>query len=123
VLYLNTDGTYVLNNMPFDETKNDSVLLSKDNSCLLQCYSNGYVNKTSITEILRLRKGFTYSHGLFTGSNLQYCNVSTNDDFIIALFEFSEELLIFDTYSASLVVLELQHYRMNIFKRKNQKLY
>jgi len=54
VLYLNTDGTYVLNNMPFDETKNDSVLLSKDNSCLLQCYSNGYVNKTSITEILRL---------------------------------------------------------------------
>lgn len=87
VLYLNTDGTYVLNNMPFDETKNDSVLLSKDNSCLLQCYSNGYVNKTSITEILRLRKGFTYSHGLFTGSNLQYCNVSTNDDFIIALFE------------------------------------
>ena len=87
VLYLNTDGTYVLNNMPFDETKNDSVLLSKENSCLLQCYSNGYVNKTSITEILRLRKGFTYSHGLFTGSNLQYCNVSTNDDFIIALFE------------------------------------
>ena len=87
VFILNTDGTYVLNCMSCDNTDKNNTVHSKGNSYLLQCYSNGYINKVSLSDILQLRKNYTYSHGIFTGVKLQYFNVSTNDDFIIALFE------------------------------------
>ncbi len=86
VFFLNTDGTYVLNCMSCDNTDNNTVH-SKEDSYVLQCYSNGYINKVSLSDILQLRKNYTYSHGIFTGVKLQYFNVSTNDDFIIAIFE------------------------------------
>ena len=86
VFCLNTDGTYVLNCMSCDNTDNNTVH-SKEDSYVLQCYSNGYINKVSLSDILQLRKNYTYSHGIFTGVKLQYCNVCANDDFIIALFE------------------------------------
>ena len=86
VFCLNTDGTYVLNCMSCDNTDNNTVH-SKENSYILQCYSNGYINKVSLSDILQLRKYYTYSHGIFTGVKLQYFNVITNEDFIIAIFE------------------------------------
>lgn len=87
VFCLNNDGTYVLNAMSCDNTENNNTVHSKEDSYLLQCYSNGYINKTSFPNLLQLRKNYTYSHGIFTGDKLQYCNVCANDDFIIALFE------------------------------------
>ena len=87
VFCLNTDGTYVLNAMSCDNTENNNTVQSKEGSYLLQCYSNGYINKASILDLLQLRKNYIYSHGIFTGVKLQYCNVCANDDFIIVLFE------------------------------------
>lgn len=94
VLSINTDDTYMLDAMPYDNTDNSIIVHSKEDSYLLQCYSNGYINKVSLPDLLQLRKNYTYSHGIFTGVKLQYCNVSTNDDFIIALFEKEEKLYI-----------------------------
>ena len=87
VFCLNTDGTYVLKTISCDDTDYEGIILSKEDSYLLQCYSNGYVNKVPLSDVLRLRKNYTYSHGIFTGVKLQYCNVCANDDFIIVLFE------------------------------------
>jgi len=88
VFCLNTDGTYVLNAMPDYSIDNNNYVHSKVNTYLLQCYSNGYINKASFPDLLlQLRKNYIYSHGIFTGVKLQYCNVTSNDDFVIALFE------------------------------------
>ena len=77
VFCLNIDGTYVLNCMSCDNTDKNNTVHSKGNSYFLQCYSNGYINKVSLSDILQLRKNYTYSHGIFTGVKLQYFNVST----------------------------------------------
>ncbi len=87
VFSLNTDGTYVLIALANEIQNQDSKSLSIENSCLLQCYSNGYINRIPLTDLLRLRNGFRYSHGVFTGADLQFCCICTKNDFIIALFE------------------------------------
>lgn len=87
VFCINTDGTFLLNAMSCDNSDNSITVHSKEDSYLMQCYSNGYINKVPLSDILQLRKNYTYSHGLFTGVELQYCNISSNNDYIIALFE------------------------------------
>lgn len=67
------------------EHGNETIL--QENQCLLQCYSNAYVNKVYVRDLLQLRMNFTYSHGIFPNSLLQYCDVCTDDDFVIVLFE------------------------------------
>ena len=87
VFYLNTDGTYELDTTSSDMTVDGNTSLPEEDSYLLQCYSNGYVNKTPLSDLLGLRKNYVYSHGIYTGANLQYCDIGANHDFLIAVFE------------------------------------
>ena len=87
VFSLNTDGKYVLTTLPCNTTNHDRKPLSRENSCLLQCYSNGYINKISLLELELLRKNYTYSHGIFTGASLLHCGICGENDFVIVLFE------------------------------------
>ena len=87
VFYINTDGTYVRTTLPKDTAEHGNVIISQENHCLLQCYSNGHVNKVYVRDLIQLRKDFTYSHGIFPNSLLQYCAVCTDDDFVIVIFE------------------------------------
>lgn len=84
---LNTDGTYVLASLPIDALNHESKSLTEEDSWLLQCYSNGHINKVSLNEIDRLRRNYTFSHGIFTGADLLRCGICTDNDFILALFE------------------------------------
>lgn len=95
VFCLNTDGVYVLKTM-HDETPNhDNNKLSKDGLCLLQCYSNGYINKTPLAEISLLRKNYNFSHGLFKGASILHCGICSEDDYIIVIFEKADKKYIY----------------------------
>ena len=87
VFSINTDGTYAITMLPSNATNNDCEAITKDDSCLMQCYSNGHANKISMNELLQLRRNYSYSHGIFTNTDLQLCDICTNDDFVIVLFE------------------------------------
>lgn len=83
---INTDGTYAFVSLPSVAVNNTGAII-QESSCLLQCYSNGYVNKVSLSELMQLRKNYTYSHGIFTNSTLQSCIVCNENDFILAFFD------------------------------------
>ena len=87
VLSISTDGTYEITSLFPVATVHDSETIMQENSCLLQCYSNGCVNKVSLSDLLKLRKNYTYSHGIFTSSTLQFCSDCTENDFVLAFFE------------------------------------
>lgn len=83
---INTDGTYAFVSLPSEAVNNTGAII-QESSCILQCYSNGYVNKVSLSELMQLRKDFTYSHGIFTKSTLQFCGVCNENDSVLAFFE------------------------------------
>ena len=87
VFSLNTDGTYALTSLPSDATVKVSESIMQRHSCLLQCYSNGHINKINLNDILLLRKNYTYSHGIYSNTTLQLCDVCSDNDFVMALFE------------------------------------
>ena len=93
VFSINTDGTYVRTISQFDTIGYNSDIISQD-ECLLQCYSNGHINKVYISELMQLRVNFTFSHGIYPSSLLQFCGVCTDDDFVISLFEKSNQKLL-----------------------------
>ena len=84
---INTDGTYIRTALPIDAVEHDNGTISQESLCLLQCYSNGHINKVYVKELKQLRINFTYSHGIFPNSLLQFCDICTDDDFVIVLFE------------------------------------
>lgn len=84
---INIDGTYVLTLLSSDSIGHDTETNTSDYSCLLQCYSNGYINRVDLKELLSLRRNYTYSHGIYTSSSLLYCGICSENDFIIAQFE------------------------------------
>ncbi len=93
VFSINTDGTYVRTISSIDNVGYNSDIVSQD-ECLLQCYSNGHVNKVYISELMQLRVNFTFSHGIYPSSLLQFCGICTDDDFVISLFEKSNQKLL-----------------------------
>ena len=84
---INIDGTYVLALLSSDYIEHDTETNTSDYSCLLQCYSNGYINRVDLKELMSLRRNYTYSHGIYTSSSLLYCGICSENDFIIAQFE------------------------------------
>lgn len=54
VFSINTDGTYVRTISQIDTIGYNSDIISQD-ECLLQCYSNGHINKVYISELMQLR--------------------------------------------------------------------
>lgn len=84
---INIDGTYVLTILSSDSIGHDTETNTSDYSCLLQCYSNGYVNRVDLKELMSLRRNYTYSHGIYTSSSLLYCGICSENDFIISQFE------------------------------------
>ena len=93
VFSINTDGTYVRTISQIDTIGYNSDIISQD-ECLLQCYSNGHINKVYVSELMQLRVNFTFSHGIYPSSLLQFCGVCTDDDFVISLFEKSNQKLL-----------------------------
>lgn len=84
---INIDGTYVLTLLSSDSIGHETETNTSDYSCLLQCYSNGYINRVDLKELMSLRRNYTYSHGIYTSSSLLYCGICSENDFIIAQFE------------------------------------
>ena len=91
VFSINTDGTYVRTILPIDITEYVNDMISQEDQCLLQCYSNGHINKVYASELMQLRINFTFSHGIYPSSVLQYCGICTDNDFVIVLFEKSNQ--------------------------------
>lgn len=74
-LVLCADGSYTVRHT-------DASIECPDTSksFLIQCYSNGYVNKVSVDDLISLRYDYKYSHGIFPLNNLlASCIVSTED--------------------------------------------
>ena len=87
VFSINTDGTYAIITETSNVTGYDRETIAIESSCLLQCYSNGYANIISLTDLLQLRKNYSYSHGIYNNTTLQLCAICTLADFIVVLFE------------------------------------
>ena len=84
---INIDGTYVLTILSSDSIGHDTETNTSDYSCLLQCYSNGYINRVDLKELMLLRRNYIFSHGIYASSSLLYCGICSENDFIIAQFE------------------------------------
>ena len=87
VFSINTDGTYAITMVASNVTGYDCETIAIENSCLLQCYSNGHANIISLNDLLQLRKNYSYSHGIYTNTTLQLCGICTRADFVVVLFE------------------------------------
>ena len=74
-LVLCADGSYTVRNTDASIEYPDT-----SKSFLIQCYSNGYVNKVPVDDLISLRYNYKYSHGIFPLKNLlASCIVSTED--------------------------------------------
>ena len=75
VLYI--DGTYML--------RHTDGLEKSSNECasyIIQCYSNGCINKVSVNSLVTLRCDYKYSHGIFPLANLLASNIVSIGDSI-----------------------------------------
>lgn len=78
-LILCRDGFYTLRHTDSSTEYSDIAALS-----LIQCYSNGCVNKVSVDDLIALRYDYKYSHGIYPLSNLlASCIVSTEDSICV----------------------------------------
>ena len=84
---INIDGTYMLTMLSSNSIGHDTETNTSDYSCLIQCYSNGYINRVDLKDLMSLRRNYTYSHGIYTSSSLLYCGICSENDFIISQFE------------------------------------
>ena len=87
VFSINTDGTYAITTVASNVPGYDRETVAIESSCILQCYSNGYANIISLNDLLQLRKNYFYSHGIYSNTTLQLCDICTHDDYILVLFE------------------------------------
>lgn len=111
-LILCRDGFYTLRHTDSSTEYSDIAALS-----LIQCYSNGCVNKVSVDDLIALRYDYKYSHGIYPLSNLlASCIVSTEDSICVKYIRNGTE------HTASIDVHALKSHSMlglkgiNIFK-------
>lgn len=64
-LQLCTDGSYTLMHIDASGENVDISMLS-----IIQCYSNGCVNKVAVKDLLSLRPNYKYSHGIYPLANM-----------------------------------------------------
>lgn len=76
-LVLCTDGGYILRHTDVSEKCFDTSDFS-----LIQCYSNGCVNKVSVDNLIDLRYDYKYSHGIYPLSNLLASSIVSTEDSI-----------------------------------------
>lgn len=76
-LQLCTDGSYTLRHIDASRSNADVSMLS-----IIQCYSNGYVNKVSVEDLLTLRTDYKYSHGIYPLANLLAVKIVSTADSI-----------------------------------------
>lgn len=78
-LVLCTDGTYTLRHTDVSEKCSDTSAFY-----LIQCYSNGCINKISVDNLIALRYDYKYSHGIYPLATLLASSiVSTNDSICV----------------------------------------
>ena len=65
-LVLCADGSYTVRNTDASIEYPDT-----SKSFLIQCYSNGYVNKVPVDDLISLRYNYKYSHGIFLEKHLR----------------------------------------------------
>lgn len=76
-LVLCTDGGYILRHTDVLEKCFDNSAFS-----LVQCYSNGYINKVPVDDLISLRYDYKYSHGIYPLSNLLATSIVSTEDSI-----------------------------------------
>lgn len=76
-LVLCTDGGYILRHTDVSEKSFDTSAFS-----LIQCYSNGCVNKVSVDNLIDLRYDYKYSHGIYPLSKLLATSIVSTEDSI-----------------------------------------
>lgn len=72
-LLLYSDGTYSLRHT-------DDPSEYPYSTSLIQCYSNGCVNKVSVNDLIALRYDYIYSHGIYPLSNLLVSSIVSPED-------------------------------------------
>lgn len=70
-----TDGSYTLRYTDAPEKYSDTSSFS-----LIQCYSNGCINKVPVDNLLALRYDYKYSHGIYPLSNLLASSIVSVED-------------------------------------------
>ena len=76
-LVLCTDGTYTL-----QHTETTEKLSNTGTFFLIQCYSNGCINKVPIEDFIALRYKYNYSHGFYPLATLLATSVVSREDSI-----------------------------------------
>ncbi|MCD8236104.1 MAG: hypothetical protein LUD00_05510 [Prevotellaceae bacterium] len=76
-LVLFTDGSYALRYADASGKYSDTTSLS-----LIQCYSNGCINKVSVSDLIALRYNYKYSHGIYPLSDLLASSIVSKEDII-----------------------------------------
>lgn len=74
-LVLCTDGTYSLQHTDTTEKLSDT-----DTFFLIQCYSNGCINKVPIEDLIAMRFKYKYSHGFYPLSTLLATSIVSRED-------------------------------------------
>lgn len=74
-LQLCTDGSYTLKHIDDSGRNADISMLS-----IIQCYSNGCINKVAVKDLLTLRTDYKYSHGIYPLANLLTSRIVSTDD-------------------------------------------
>lgn len=81
-LVLYTDGTYTL-----QHTDTAVELSDTDASFLIQCYSNGCINKVPIEDLMGLRVKYKYSHGFYPLATLLATSIVSMEDSICVKYK------------------------------------
>lgn len=76
-LTLHIDGTYTLRHTNIPEKDSDFSTFS-----IVQCYSNGHVNKVPIENLIALRYDYKYSHGIYPLANILASSIVSAEDSI-----------------------------------------
>lgn len=74
-LVLCTDGGYILRHTNVSEKYFDTNAFS-----LIQCYSNGCINKVAVNDLISLRYDYKYSHGIYPLSKLLASSIVSTED-------------------------------------------
>ena len=83
-LEFHADGTYTLK---VTGEAMDLKSLPTNEAYLLQCYSNGCVNKVSVNDLLLLRRDFPYSHGVYPHAKLMVQFIVKDEDYLEVVYK------------------------------------
>lgn len=81
------DGSYIISEQDIKEDNTKSIKITPENinHFILQCYSNGCINKVPVKNINNLQLGYRYKNGLNLTADLKQLVVLSDNDFVVFL--------------------------------------